>query len=164
MMKRFGVIAIVAALAALVALSACSSGGGSSSSSSSASPSSASSSSSVTKTDSEDVVTIGLDYNAGTGYEWICTVEPEDAVTDLGRTTEDLAADKTIAGGPLRDNFTFRAAKPGEVTITFNLIRSWEGDPADTQVYAFTISDDLKMTLNPYKSNFENEPVWGSNA
>ena len=29
---------------------------------------------------------------------------------------------------------------------------------------AFTISDDLKMTLNPYKSNFANEPVWGSNA
>ena len=45
--------------------------------------------------------------------------------------------------------------------ITFGLARSWEdAEPAETQVYAFTVTDDLEMVLNPYKSQFDNEPEW----
>lgn len=112
----------------------------------------------------EDTVTIGLDYSAGTGYEWNCTMEPEGVVTLVSQQTEDKAKDKEMTGGPLRELFTFRAVQPGEVVLTFDLARSWEGDPAETQVYAFSVSDDLKMVLNPYKSNFESEPEWGSNS
>lgn len=156
----------VAALAAVV-LAGCSSGGASSSSASSGSESSSSSSSSsVEVVGGEDVVSIALDYNAGTGYEWACSVEPDGVVSLVGDRTEDMAAGQNLDGGPLRDTYTFRASAPGEAVITFDLVRGWETDeePAETQVYAFTVDDDLKMVLNPYKSSFDNEPEWGSNS
>ena len=107
-----------------------------------------------------DVVTIALDYSAGTGYEWKCKMEPEGVVSIVSQETKNLAKDPAMTGGPLSEVFTVRAEKPGEVTLTFDLVRSWEGEPAETQVYSFTVSNDLKMVLNPYKSNFSNEPTW----
>ena len=175
-------ILAVSALAALLAATACTSSAASSSAASaSASASSASSASSsasasnasssaassgATTTDAEDVVTIDLDYSAGTGFEWFCEIDPEGIVAEIDHTTENLAKDKDIDGGPLCDHYTFRATSPGEVVITFTLARGWEKDaePAETQTYAFTVSDDLKMILNPYKSDFDHEPTWGSNA
>lgn len=110
---------------------------------------------------SADVVSIALSYNAGTGYEWQCKAEPEGIVSLVGQKTEDQAQGQEVSGGPLQDVFTFKAEKAGEVILTFELARSWEdGDPAETQVYAFVVDDNLKMTLNPYKSNFDNEPEW----
>lgn len=164
---RFSLLLVAAALVAL-ALAACSQQPASSSSasaSSAASAASASASASASTTTASasgaaDVVTIGLDYNAGTGFEWEYAIEPEGVVELVDRATEDHAKDEAITGGPLSEVFTLRAQKPGEATVTFNLVRSWEGEPAETQVYAFTVSNDLKMVLNPYKSNFNNEPTW----
>lgn len=159
------IIVALAALMVAVSLAACSSDSGGSSAASSSFATGSSSSSSIAVLDAEDVVTISLDYSAGTGYEWRCSTDPEGVVAQVGQATEDLAEGEDVAGGPLQDRFTFRAQKPGEVVITFNLVRGWEeGEPAETQVYAFTVSDDLEMTLNPYKSSFENEPEWGSNS
>lgn len=115
--------------------------------------------------DGQDTVQIPLEYNAGTGFEWNYEASPEGVVTYLGKNTEDLEDNPEVTGGALRDVFEFQALKPGEVTITFNLARSWEdGEPAETQVYAFTVSDDLQMTLNPYKSDFDLEPIWKSHS
>ena len=156
---RKSVIVCAAVLVTLFALSAC----GGSSAASTAQSSSASSQEIVT--DSESVVIISLDYNAGTGFEWSYEEDPEGMLTFLGKETEDLAKDELIDGGPLLDTFTFRAAKPGEVTLTFKLARSWEESPSDyTQVYAFDIDENLHMVLLPDKSNYETEPEWGSNA
>ena len=158
----FTMIALLAGVMAL-ALAGCSSQGSSSASSASSGSSGASSSESVE--DAQSVVEISLEYSAGTGFEWTYEVEPEGNVTFVDKTTESKAKDSTIAGGPLVDTFTFRAARPGEVTITFKLARSWEdGDPAEEQVYCFAIDNQLQMTLNPYKSNFVLEPEWGTNA
>ena len=106
------------------------------------------------------MVTIPLDYSAGTGYEWTYAADPEGVVELVSETTKDLAADEMLDGGPLQERFTFRGAQPGEVTLTFTLSRSWEPDPEfdETQVYAFTVDDDLNMVLNPYKSEFDNAP------
>lgn len=163
---RFSLMLVAAALVAL-ALAACSPQPASSSSASASSAASASVSASAsapsataTASGAADIVTIGLDYNAGTGFEWEYTVEPEGMVAVIDQATEDHAKDEAMTGGPLSEIFTLRAEKPGEVTVTFNLVRSWEGEPAETQVYAFTVSNDLKMVLNPYKSNFDNEPIW----
>ena len=163
---RIGLLLLVSALMSLL-LVACaqSSGSASASGSSAAAQSSASAQASVSGSSSAvqtaaDVVTIGLDYNAGTGFEWECDMAPEGVVSLVGQETEDKAAGEAISGGPLREVYTLRAEKPGEVVVTFNLVRSWEGEPAETQIYAFTVTDDLKIVLNPYKSDFENEPEW----
>ena len=83
-------------------------------------------------------------------------MDPEGIVELVSQTTEEqYDEDNPIDGGPLQDVFTFRAIAPGEVTLTFDLVRPWEpDDPAETQVYAYTVTDDLEMILNPYKSNF----------
>ena len=157
-------LVLVGVLAALFALAGCSSQAAESSSSSSGSSSGSSSvsSSSTSAAAQGDVVTIGLDYAAGTGFEWTCSEEPEGIVEIIGQVTESKSSEENISGGPLQERFTFRAVKPGEVVLTFTLARSWEtGDPAETQTYAFTVSDDLKMVVNPYKSDFANEPEWG---
>ena len=110
-------------------------------------------------------MTIDLDYNAGTGYEWVSKVEPEGVISEVEKTTTDESGQKNITGGPLQDHYTYRAVAPGEAVVTFTLERSWEsGNAAETQVYAFTVTDDLKMILNPYKSDFDKEPTWGSNS
>ena len=171
MVSRFRFAVLVAAAFALAcSLAACagspassaassSSSAASSAASSAESSSAAASSSSNAAPDAKSQVTIGLDYNAGTGYEWTYAADPEGVVELTDQVTEDLSQQKDIAGGPLRENFTFKALKPGEVVLTFTLARSWEqGAPAETQTYAFTVSDDLKFVLNPYKSDFVNEP------
>ena len=167
--------AALVAAALVVALAGCSSEGARSSASPdssaagsaavAASVSTATAPSPVSTAGAEGVVTLALDYNAGTGYEWACTVEPEGVVTQVDKSTENLAEGESVTGGGLRDLYTFRAQKPGEAVITFNLVRSWEdADPAETQKFAFTVGEDLGMTLNPYKSDFVNEPEWGSNS
>lgn len=133
----------------------------SSSASASAAPASDSNSSGSSQSASDDkVVTISLDYNAGTGYEWGCTIEPEGVMELVSQSADDGDADEQITGGPLHDVFKFRAVSPGEAKLTFELKRFWEEgeEPAETQVYAYTVTDDLEMILNPYKSDFENAP------
>lgn len=157
--KAIGIILVVA----LFALAGCTSQAASSGSGSSASSTSgaASSSSGTTVLDAEDAVEITLDYNAGTGYQWVYAMDPEGVVSESNKNTNNKAENSAVAGGPLSDVYTFRAVAPGEVVLTFKLVRNWEdSDPAETQIYAFTVSKDLKMTLNPYKSDFKNEPVW----
>ena len=178
--KRALAILAALAIATVLALVACSAPAASSSASSASGTSSVSSAatssstssatlssaaSSSTAAGSGDVVQIALDYSAGTGYEWQSSIEPEGVVAEVGKETENKAAGQNTTGGALSDLYTFRAVAPGEVVITFKLERSWEkGEAAEEQVYAFTVSNDLKMILNPYKSDFDNEPTWVSNS
>ena len=160
-------MAIACAVALACMLGACTGSASSSASGSSdapavSAPSSSLASPSSSQTAAPDAkreVTIGLDYSAGTGYEWTYAADPEGVVELVSQTTEDRSGGKDTTGGPLSERFTFRSVKPGEVVLTFNLERSWEEDePAETQVYAFTVNDNLDLILNPYKSDFVNEP------
>ena len=168
MVSRWKVlVTTVALVSCMLALAACGSSGGSSTASSSAAPSSSAPASSTAPSASSSSAPgaganaiIALDYNAGTGFEWTYAADPEGIVTLADQKTESLSADKTASGGPLQERFTFTAKAPGEVVLTFKLARSWEsGEPAETQLYAFTVTEDLRMILNPYKSDFNNEPV-----
>lgn len=169
-MKRIvkTLIAVMAATFAVVALAACSSGQASSAAPSAASAGGASSASTASSQKAvpgqEGDVTVSLGYNAGTGFEWSWAADVDGLVELASAETVDASeTDEPIDGGPLVDRFTFRALAPGEVVLTFDLTRSWEdGDPADEQVYAFTITDDLQLVLNPYKSHFENAPEWSA--
>jgi len=157
------IVVAIAAIAAL-ALAACSSGPSSAASSASGSSSSGASSepsSDETVLDASDTVFISLDYNAGTGYEWACTADPEGVLVQTDKVTEDRA-EPGVVGGPLRDTFTFRAQQPGEVVLTFNLVRPWEAGtaPAETQVYAFTVTKSHEVKLNREKSDFVLDPEW----
>lgn len=152
---------------AVAGLVACSSAASSSAASSSGSGSSSSSaaSSDIETVGAESVFDIMLDYNAGTGYQWTYTADTEGVLMFVEQFTEDKA-DPGVVGGPLREHFVFRSQAPGEVVLTFKLARSWETgqEPAETQVYAFTVDKDLQAVLDPAKSNYKNAPEYGSNS
>ena len=126
-----------------------------------------SSSGSLVTLDAEGVVMVPLDYNAGTGYEWQCTLSgDEGALFIASEDDEDLAKDQNIDGGPLRHWVTMRAAKPGNAVLTCELVRPWEKDtePAETQAYSFTVDSNLQIQFNAADSTYQNEPEWGSNS
>ena len=110
---------------------------------------------------------VPLDYNAGTGYEWQCTLSgDEGALFIASEDDEDLAKDQNIDGGPLRHWVTMRAAKPGNAVLTCELVRPWEKDtePAETQAYSFTVDSNLQIQFNAADSTYQNEPEWGGNS
>lgn len=124
------------------------------------------SSGSIVTLDAEGVVSVPLDYSAGTGFEWQCTLPEDDhTLTITSEGDEDLAADEQIDGGPLRHWVTLRAANPGTTTLTCELARPWEdGKPAEIQTYNFTVDSDLQITFNADDSDFVLDPVWGANS
>ena len=126
-----------------------------------------SSSSDVVTLDAEGVISVYLDYNAGTGYEWQCKLSGDtDALGIVNEWDKNLAEDENISGGPLQHCVTMRAAKPGNVVLTCELVRPWEKDvePAETQVFSFTVDSDLQIHFNADESTYENEPEQGSNS
>ena len=88
-------------------------------------------------------------------------MEPEGVLEQTDKTTEDRS-EPGMTGGTLRDTFTLRAQSPGEVVVTFNLVREWEKDqpPAETQVYAFTVTKYREINLDREKSDFKLDPEW----
>lgn len=116
--------------------------------------------------DAEGVMQIPLEYNAGTGYQWTCTLEPETGVAFIAyEYDEDLSEGELVEGGPLRHWVTLRAAAPGEVTLTCTLERPWqEGEPDSVQVYAFTVASNLQFYLDEDKSDYVLEPVRSYNS
>ncbi len=114
----------------------------------------------VVALDAEGAVEVSLDYAAGTGYEWVCTVEPEGVLSIQSQDTVDMTeGDEPIDGGPLRDYVMLRAAGPGKATLTCNLERSWEeGKPAETQTFVFDVNEDLQIQFLEDESDFVNPP------
>lgn len=165
---------IIAAALAAVALAACASGGSSSAASSASASGSSSASTSASSSSDDTVVVLDgnlfveilLDYNAGTGYEWTYTAEPEGVLSEIDRTTEGDDGGEPVDGAPLTEAFVFITNQPGEVVLTFNLVRPGEEDaePAETQVYAFTVDNEMSAVLNPYKSDFDRAPLISSGS
>ena len=124
------------------------------------SASSGAASASLVTTDLEGRYAVALDYNAGTGYQWECSVEPEGVFDIIGIATRDASEDKNI-GGQLRDYVNIIARAPGKATLTCELKRSWEEgvEPVEVQTFVFEVNGGLSMKFVPEESSFVNEPV-----
>lgn len=117
----------------------------------------------------EGIYVVALDYNAGTGFEWQCTVEPEGVFYIVDQNTKDASdydPDNPTTGGPLVDYVTVRASGPGTATLTCQLVRPWEEDeePAEVQTFTFTVDEALGMDFLAEESSFTNYPETGSNS
>ena len=151
------IVAIALSLLAAFALAGCAGN----------SQGSSSSSDDVVVLDAEGVVSVSLDYNAGTSYEWRCTLSgDEDALWITDEGDKDLAEGQHIDGGPLQHWVTMRAANPGTAVLTCELVRPWEKDvePAETQVYVFSVDENLQIDFDDTESTFENWPEQGGNS
>lgn len=110
--------------------------------------------------DGDETFVLYLDYSAGTGYEWVCTADPDSVLAVGEPQTEDMAKGEPIDGGPMRDSVIVSSKNPGKATVTCKLVRSWEDGPAaETQTFVFEVDEDLQMKFIRQESNYVNEPV-----
>ena len=110
--------------------------------------------------DGDETFVLYLDYSAGTGYEWVCSADPDSVLAVGEPQTEDMAKGELIDGGPLRDSVVVSSKNPGKATVTCELVRSWEDGPAaETQTFVFKVDEDLQMKFIRQESNYVNEPV-----
>lgn len=109
--------------------------------------------------DARQVVTISLDYDSNSGNVWTCEMSPEFVMEQIDRTSFALEGSQATDDANQREQFSFSAMGDGEAVITFTLSSGGSSKAVvETQVYAFTVTDSLEMILNPYKSDFTNEP------
>ena len=130
-------------------------------SSSDSSQKSESSSGDVEILDNQGGVEVYLDYYAGTGYEWECSIDPEGVLGIARQETMDTSKDKNITGGSLRDVVTLIANSPGTAALTCELKRPWETgvEPAEVQTFVFTVDSDLQIDFDEKASDFAVPPA-----
>ena len=91
-----------------------------------------------------DTYEITLSENATTGYMWSYTMSEEGIVEET--SAEYTSRDKECLVGAASDKtWTFKALKPGNVTLTFSYARSWEKEAISTAVYQLKVTDGLQI-------------------
>lgn len=83
---------------------------------------------------------IVLDSNPTTGYSWRLAGKPDESIVQLVRAKFQPPETQLKGGGGTR-LYTFRAAVPGETTISLEYVRPWEKKrrPARKESFAVTV-------------------------
>jgi hypothetical protein len=105
---------------------------------------------------------VSLYSHAGTGYVWMLTRLPHNGHTDSVALVEmdSTPLKSAVAGGPVRQTFTFVGIAEGDGTLSFQLLRPWEpGEPADTRDYEVTVKSDIEEDLRAAAGNESFPPV-----
>lgn len=84
-----------------------------------------------------DKLIVKLDGNPTTGYTWQLADYDTSILESAGEP--DYKADSLMIGSGGRYTYTFTALKPGEVTLQFNYLRTWEKDTAPAETYSVTV-------------------------
>lgn len=84
-----------------------------------------------------DVISIRLDENPSTGYQWeVEAFEPQ--IVELQNSDYTRATGTGIGAGGIR-TFTFQARSPGTVEIRLKLRRAWESEDAAIDRFQVTL-------------------------
>lgn len=83
-----------------------------------------------------DLFLIVLEGNPSTGYTWEFTFEPEGSLELM----EDRGfRDSDLMGAPEKHAWKFKALTDGEIGLTFNYLRPWEGEEGIIETKEFII-------------------------
>ena len=81
-----------------------------------------------------------LEGHAAGGYEWVLQEGYDTRVVKLkGKRIGELPA-QPMPGVSASEIFDFQALSAGQTTLTYALIRSWEGAKADSELRKFTVT------------------------
>ena len=96
-------------------------------------------------------VTVALDGNPTTGYEWTAQSADEAVATVAGEYTADEAAEgMTGVGGTY--NFTVTGVAEGSTVVTFKYARSWEDEALSTLTYEVNVDAGLNVAVTSMKA------------
>ncbi|MBU1669950.1 MAG: protease inhibitor I42 family protein [Actinobacteria bacterium] len=86
-------------------------------------------------------MTIELETNPSTGYDWKVTTEPDPAILKLNG--DSIETGSTLPGAPSTHVFRYKALKAGKTTIVYDYVRSWETDqpPVKTHTVAVEVTE-----------------------
>jgi inhibitor of cysteine peptidase len=85
-----------------------------------------------------DHVVVRLVFSTGTGYEWQLVKEDKEVLPMEGASTTELTP-RANPGAPATEVFRFVAKQKGDVTLSFQLVRSWEHGVAPAQTWSVTV-------------------------
>jgi inhibitor of cysteine peptidase len=90
----------------------------------------------------DDIISIRLDENPSTGYQW--EVEAFDArIVELQNSDYTRATGTGVGAGGIR-TFTFQARSPGTMEIRLKLRREWESESASIDRFQVTLRVEKK--------------------
>ena len=93
-----------------------------------------------------ETLTVELEGNPTTGYEWTASCDKDGIVSVESRYTSD-ATDEALCGVGGEYTFTVTGVAAGEVTVSFAYGRSWEDAPISTVVYQLSVDEQLNVTV-----------------
>ena len=85
----------------------------------------------------EDTITVTLEENSTTGYEWNYTMADADVLEYVSDSFEPPDSQDEMVGEAGKHTWVFKAIGKGSTKIDFNLSRSWEEGvkPVETKIY-----------------------------
>lgn len=104
---------------------------------------------------------VELKASAGTGYEWVCTVDNEAFVT----STVDTKDAAETAGGTVTTNVTFTGVAEGTTYAVVRLARTFENSAAaEIHVYTLKVDEALKVAVAEVTMPFAEMSVEGDGS
>ena len=101
----------------------------------------------ITGCKAKDKLTIKLESNPTTGYEWIYQINNSDVLklksNDYKENDKD---DKTVGAGGIQ-TYVFEAVKEGEATITLAYGRNWEENSAYKIEYKIKVDKNKNIEV-----------------
>lgn len=96
----------------------------------------------------EDVLTVTLEENPTTGYQWHNTMDRE-GILELQKDdyTPTATSDKVVGSGG-KHTWVFKGAAEGETVLTFKYYRPWENEATavETRTFTVTVAKDGRIT------------------
>lgn len=104
------------------------------------------------KKDDSNMLTIELEGNPTTGFNWIYEMDREGIVREVSNEfVQDEAKDGEVGVGG-KFVFTFEGVGEGTVNIDFVCVREWEDKAAEQEIiYAVTVDKDGKIVESKVK-------------
>ncbi len=87
----------------------------------------------------DDSLTIQLDSNPSTGFDWHFEQFDQDYLEVIDKSTESLAAGKKIDGAPIIRYWVLKAKKAGTSSIKMSYYRKWEGPGQSIKTFDLTV-------------------------
>lgn len=93
-----------------------------------------------------DTLTVELESNPTTGYEWACEIDGSAVVAESDEYVAASQGGEAKEGEGGTHTFVFKADGSGEATITLKYARSWESTDDDKTLVLKATVDNGKFT------------------
>ncbi len=102
--------------------------------------------------DTKTTAIISLESNPTAGYDWTYEISDQKVITIIGDKYIKGNSSNTVGSSGTRQ-VSFRGLAAGSAIITFNYLRSWEGEPVRTVVIKITVTSDKTLTAKEIDNN-----------